>query len=73
MLVLGRKRNEEIVIDGGRIVISVVRIEGERVRLGITAPRDMLVNRREVQDQLDAVSEPIETVWGKVKVKPEVA
>lgn len=62
MLVLGRKTGEEIVIDG-RIVVSVVRIEDGKVRLGITAPRDVVVNRREVQDQLD-VAGSIETIWG---------
>ena len=72
MLVIGRKKDQEIVIDGGRIVVRVVRIIGDKVRLGITAPREMLVNRREVQDQLDAVSGPIETIWGNVN-PPEVA
>ena len=38
MLVLSRKRNESIVIDGS-IVITVIEIRGDKVRLGIEAPR----------------------------------
>lgn len=53
MLVLARKKNEEIVIDGGRIRIVVVEIRGDKVRLGIEAPEDVSVHRREVQDRID--------------------
>jgi len=49
MLVLSRKRHEEIVIDG-RVVVKVVAIEGGKVRLGIEAPKGVRVNRREVED-----------------------
>jgi carbon storage regulator len=47
MLVLSRKLNEKIVIDGG-IVITVVKIEGGQIRLGIEAPRHIKVFREEV-------------------------
>jgi len=47
MLVLSRKLNEKIVIDGG-IVVTVVKIEGGQVRLGIEAPRDVKVFREEI-------------------------
>jgi carbon storage regulator len=47
MLVLSRKVNEKIVIDGG-IVVTVVKIEGGQVRLGIEAPRDVKVYREEI-------------------------
>jgi carbon storage regulator len=47
MLVLSRKVNEKIVIDGG-IVITVVKIEGGQVRLGIEAPSDVKVYREEL-------------------------
>jgi carbon storage regulator CsrA len=49
MLVLGRKVGESIVIDGG-IVVTVMEIKGERVRVGVHAPRDVTVLRAEVQD-----------------------
>ncbi len=47
MLVLSRKRNESIVIDGS-IVITVVEIRGDKVRLGIEAPREVPIHRQEV-------------------------
>lgn len=47
MLVLSRKRNESIVIDGN-IVITVVDVRGDKVRLGINAPRAVPIHRSEV-------------------------
>lgn len=47
MLVLSRKKNEEIVI-GGQIVVTVVNVSGGRVRLGISAPDEISVHRAEV-------------------------
>lgn len=47
MLVLSRKVNEKIVIDGG-IVITLVKIEGGQVRLGIEAPGHVRVYREEL-------------------------
>lgn len=53
MLVLSRKINESIVIDG-RITISVLRVEGEVVKLGVTAPREIHVLRKEVYDEIQS-------------------
>ena len=49
MLVLSRKLNERIVV-GGSVVVTVVRISGDKVRLGIDAPDDIRVIRDEVVD-----------------------
>ncbi len=49
MLVLSRKLNERIVV-GGSVVVTVVRISGDKVRLGIDAPDDVRVIRDEVVD-----------------------
>ena len=49
MLVLSRKRDEQIMI-GDDVVVMVVAIEGDRVRLGIEAPRTTPVHRKEVYD-----------------------
>ena len=51
VLVLSRKRNESIVI-GGKIVVTVVEIRGDKCRLGIEAPSDVDVHRREVFDAI---------------------
>lgn len=47
MLVLSRKKNESIVIDE-KIVITIVEIRGDKVRLGIDAPKEVPVHREEV-------------------------
>jgi carbon storage regulator len=47
MLVLSRKLNEKIVIDGG-IVITVVKIDRNQIRLGIEAPGHVGVYREEI-------------------------
>ena len=51
MLVLSRKKNESIVIND-EITIVVVEVRGDKVRLGITAPKAVLVHRREVYDAI---------------------
>ena len=57
MLVLNRQKHEDVVI-GDDIVVSVVAIRKNFVRLGITAPKDITVHRREVYDRL-AVGESL--------------
>lgn len=52
MLVLSRKVNERIVIDG-QIEITVCEIEGGRVRLGFVAPRKVSIHRAEVQEAIE--------------------
>jgi carbon storage regulator len=51
MLVLSRKRDESIVI-AGNITVTVVDIRGDKVRLGISAPAEVPVHRREVYDAI---------------------
>ena len=48
MLVLSRKERERIRL-GDSIVVTVVRVSGDRVRLGIEAPTDMIVLREELE------------------------
>lgn len=51
MLILSRFENEEFVI-GDNIVVKVVEIRGNRVRLGVQAPTEIPVHRREVYDAI---------------------
>lgn len=51
MLVLSRRPNESIVIDE-KIVITVIEIRGDKVRLGIEAPRDVPIHRSEVYEAI---------------------
>lgn len=51
MLVLSRGRQQRIVIADGQIVLTVVAIDGDRVRLGIEAPESVRVDREEVHQR----------------------
>lgn len=51
MLVLSRQRDESIII-GDNIVITIVDIRGDKVRLGIEAPKEVSVHRQEVYDAI---------------------
>ncbi len=57
MLVLSRKVGEEIVLPIYGVTIGVVAVAGKRVRLGITAPPDVKVHRKEVWQRARASSE----------------
>lgn len=56
MLVLSRKKNESIIIDDN-IEITVVEVRGDKVRLGIEAPRDIPIHRSEIHRQIHPHSE----------------
>ncbi|MHC4621298.1 MAG: carbon storage regulator CsrA [Planctomycetota bacterium] len=51
MLVLSRQKDESIMI-GDNVEITIVDVRGDKVRLGITAPREISVHRREVYDAI---------------------
>ncbi len=53
MLVLSRQKDESIMI-GDNVEITIVDVRGDKVRLGITAPKDVAVHRREVFDAIQA-------------------
>ena len=53
MLVLSRRETERIRL-GESIVVTVVRVSGDKVRLGIEAPRDVLVLREELEPHVPA-------------------
>ena len=51
MLVLSRQRDESIII-GDNVVITIVDIRGDKVKLGIEAPREISVHRQEVYEAI---------------------
>ena len=56
MLVLSRKQNERIRV-GESVVVTVVRVNGDKVRIGIEAPSEMRVLRDELEDMGDVILE----------------
>jgi carbon storage regulator len=70
MLVLTRKSNQSIMI-GDDIEVSVLAIMGEKVRIGIQAPRDIPVFRKEVY--LEIQDERVVAAGGETVVEVEAA
>src|SRR5438270_10705081 len=69
MLVLSRKKNESIIINDN-ITVTVIEIRGDKVRIGIEAPKDVTVHRREVYEAIQnqaRISDPAAKVG-----RPEV-
>jgi carbon storage regulator len=52
MLVLSRQKDETIIIGEDLIKVTVVDIRGDKVRIGIEAPKEMSVHRKEVYDAI---------------------
>jgi carbon storage regulator len=61
MLVLSRKTGQRIHI-GDQVTISVVRISGNRVRIGIEAPIEVPIHRLELDQQISTLAEELPTV-----------
>ncbi len=61
MLVLTRMKNESIIIDGC-IKVQILEIKGNKVKVGINAPKEIAVHRQEIQEQIDKEA-GIETVY----------
>ena len=51
MLVLSRQKDESIII-GDNVEVTIVDVRGDKVRLGITAPKEIPVHRREVYEAI---------------------
>jgi carbon storage regulator len=62
MLVLSRKLGERIVVPNCDLAVTVVAVEGNKVRLGISAPAEIAVYREEVWQQIcqQELSSPLE-------------
>ncbi len=69
MLILSRQLNESIVIDD-KITITLVEMMDGRVRIGIDAPRDISIHRKEVYDKIR--EETVLALGGKVDKFKEI-
>ena len=67
MLVLSRKPNESIIIDGN-VTVSVLRVDNENVRIGIEAPLEIPVMRKEIYEEIKTNNEQA-AGSAKLKVK----
>ena len=52
MLVLNRYPDESVIIDN-KIEVAILNVRGDKVSLGIKAPKDVSVHRKEIQDAID--------------------
>jgi carbon storage regulator len=75
MLILSRKLNESIVIDG-RIIVKVLRIDKDTVKLGIQAPAELPVHREEIHEVIQRNKQAAErntgAEGGPIKGAPEI-
>lgn len=69
MLVLSRKKNESIVINND-ITVTVVEIRGDKVRLGIVAPKEVPVHRQEVFEAIHGTKPTTDVAPPTVSAKP---
>ena len=68
MLALSRKKNEALVINNN-IGITVLEIKGEQVKLGISAPKDVPIYRKEVYVQIQEANREAVSVEGMEALK----
>jgi carbon storage regulator len=70
MLVLSRQKDESIII-GDDVEVIIVDVRGDKVRLGITAPKNITVHRREVYEAIQREKKEKETRESEVKQEPQ--
>lgn len=63
MLALSRKKNEAIIINNN-IEITILEVRGDQVKIGITAPKEVPVYRKEVYEQIQNANKEAVSVEG---------
>jgi carbon storage regulator len=64
MLVLSRKKGESIVVDG-QVTVTVLDVQGGRIRLGFTGPTDVPIHRQEVFERVVDASSGLESPYSQ--------
>lgn len=72
MLALSRKKNEAIIINNN-IEVAILEVKGDQVKVGITAPREVPVYRKEVYVQIQNANEEAVSVDGMEALKKLIA
>lgn len=72
MLVLSRKKNESIIINDN-ITVTIVEIRGDKVRLGIEAPKEIPIHRSEIHEAIQSQKSEEEVVEVTAETTDEVA
>ena len=70
MLVLSRQRDESIMI-GDDVEIIIVDVRGDKVRLGITAPKSIPVHRREIYDAIQREKKEKKELQAQQETEPQ--
>lgn len=68
MLALSRKKNEAIIINNN-VEVTVLEVKGDQVKLGISAPKEVPIYRKEVYVQIQAANEAATDVAGLEALK----
>lgn len=68
MLALSRKKNEAIIINNN-IEITILEVKGDQVKVGVTAPREVPVYRKEVYTQIQEANQEAATAEGMAALK----
>lgn len=68
MLALSRKKNEAIIINNN-VEITILEVKGDQVKIGVTAPREVPVYRKEVYTQIQEANQEAVSAEGMAALK----
>lgn len=68
MLALSRKKNEAIIVNNN-VEITILEVKGDQVKIGVTAPRDVPIYRKEVYAQIQEANQDAASAEGLAALK----
>ncbi len=68
MLALSRKKNEAIIVNNN-IEITILEVKGDQVKIGVTAPKEVPIYRKEVYAQIQEANQEAATAEGMAALK----